>query len=192
MIASPAEGATFKAGDTIRIEVSASDPQDGTLGAASLSWWVDFHHDSHTHPFVLPTTGAGGSASVPTRGETSDNVWLRIHLRATDSAGATTEVTRDVLPQKVQIALATQPAGLQLTLDGQPVTAPHTLTGVVGLERDLGAADQVFNGRSYRFSTWSDGGAATHTIATPATDSTYTAVFIDVGPARSTRRRRWP
>ena len=183
VIASPAEGSTFKAGDTIRIEVSASDPQDGALSAASLSWWVDFHHDTHAHPFVLPTTGAGSSTSVPTRGETSDNVWLRIHLRATDSAGATTEVTRDVLPQKVQIALATQPAGLQLTLDGQPVTAPHTLTGVVGLERDLGAADQIFNGRSYRFSTWSDGGAATHTIATPATDSTYTAVFIDLGPA---------
>ena len=183
VIASPAEGSTFKAGDTIRIEVSASDPQDGALNAASLSWWVDFHHDTHAHPFVLPTTGAGSSTSVPTRGETSDNVWLRIHLRATDSAGATTEVTRDVLPQKVQIALATQPAGLQLTLDGQPVTAPHTLTGVVGLERDLGAADQIFNGRSYRFSTWSDGGAATHTIATPATDSTYTAVFIDLGPA---------
>jgi glucose/arabinose dehydrogenase len=183
VIGSPAEGATFKAGDSIRIEASASDAQDGVLGAASLSWWVDLHHDSHTHPLVLPTTGAGGSATLPTRGETSDNIFLRIHVRATDSAGASADVTRDVLPQKVQIALASQPAGLQLTLDGQPVAAPHTVTGVVGIERDLGAADQVFNGRMYRFSSWSDGGAATHTIATPATDSNYTAVFVDLGPA---------
>ena len=82
----------------------------------------------------------------------------------------------------MQVALATQPAGLQLTLDGQPVTAPHTPTGVVGVERDLGAADQDFNGRSYRFGRWSDGGAATHTISTPVTNRTYTAGFIDLGP----------
>ena len=90
------------------------------------------------------------------------------------------------MPQKAQITLATQPAGLRLTLDGQPVTAPLTVTGVVGLERDLGAANQVFNGRNYQFSNWSDGGAATHTIATPTTNSTYTAIFIDAGPVTNT------
>ena len=151
VIDSPAAGASFKAGDTLRIEVSASDTQDGMLPTSSLTWWVDFHHDTHTHPFVQRTQGTGGTASVPTRGETSDNVWLRIHVRATDSAGVIAEVTRDVLPQKVQIALVSEPAGLQLTLDGQPVTAPFTVTGMVGLERDLGAPDQVFNGRRFRF-----------------------------------------
>ena len=59
---------------------------------------------------------------VWTRNETSDNIWYRFHLRATDSAGLSTEVTRDVLPRKVQVTLGTQPAGLALTLDGQPVT----------------------------------------------------------------------
>ena len=96
VIDSPAAGASFKAGDTLRIEVSASDTQDGMLPASSLTWWVDFHHDTHTHPFVQRTQGTGGTASVPTRGETSDNVWLRIHVRATDSAGVIAEVTRDL------------------------------------------------------------------------------------------------
>ncbi len=186
VIVSPADGSTFRAGDTLIFEGRASDAQDGVLGANSLSWWVDLHHDTHTHPFVLPTTGTSGSAKFLTRGETSDNIWLRFHLRATDSAGMSTEVTRDVLPQKVRITLASQPAGLRLTLDGQPVTAPQALTGVVGIERDIGAADQVLNGRRYQFSNWSHGGAATHTIATPATNTTYTAVFIDAGPAINT------
>ena len=101
-----------------------------------------------------------GNATVPVRGETSDNIFYRFHLRATDSAGETTEVTRDVLPQKSQVTLATQPAGLSLTLDGQPVTGPHTFTGVVGIERDLGAANQSFNCRNYQFSTWNPGGGA--------------------------------
>ena len=183
LIASPAEGTTFQAGDTLAFSGSASDPEDGAEPATRLTWWADLHHDTHEHPFQPETTGGSGTVTIPTRNETSDNIWYRFHLRATDSAGLSTEVTRDVLPRKVQVTLATQPAGLALTLDGQPVTAPTTFTGVVGIERDLGAADQQANGRSYRFDSWSDGQAASHTIATPASSTTYTATFIDIGPA---------
>ena len=181
VITSPAEGSTFKASDVLAFTGSATD-RDGALGAGSLTWWADLHHDTHTHPFVQPTSGASGSATIPTRGETSSNIFYRFHLRATDRAGLTAEVTRDVQPQKADISLVTQPAGLRLTLDGQPVTAPLTVTGVVGIERDLGAANQAFNGRNYQFSNWSDGGAATHTISTPTTNRTFTATFIDTGP----------
>jgi len=184
LITSPAPGSTFRAGDTLSFSGSATDTQDGALGAANLTWWADLHHDTHTHPLVQPTTGGGGSAAIPTRGETSDNIFYRFHLRATDSAGLSAEVTRDVMPQKAQVRLTTQPAGLQLTLDGQPVTAPHTFTGVVGIERDLVAASQSFNCRNYQFSTWNPGGGNTaRTISTPAADTTYTATFVDSGPA---------
>jgi glucose/arabinose dehydrogenase len=185
-MASPANGGTFKAGDTISFAGSATDAEDGALAATSLSWWADLHHDTHTHPLQPVTAGGSGSVSIPTRGETSDNIFYRFHLRATDSAGMTSEMTRDIQPQKAQISLATVPTGLALTLDGQPVTAPAAVTGVVGIERDLGAADQNFNGRRYRFVNWNDGGAAVHTIATPAANTSYTATFADVGVAINT------
>ncbi len=181
-ITSPANGLTFQAGDSVAFSGSATDAEDGTLAAGALSWWANLHHDTHTHPLQLATSGGSGSVNIPVRGETSDNIWVRFHLRATDSAGAVTEVTRDVLPRKSQFTLTTQPAGLQLTLDGQPVTGPSSVTGVVGIERDLGAADQNFNGRRYRFETWSDGGGASHTISTAASNTTYTATFSDRGP----------
>lgn len=181
-IAGPAAGATFKAGDTIAFSGSATDPEDGTVPASGLTWWAELHHDDHTHPFQPPTAGGSGSVQIPVRGETSDNVFYRFHLRATDSGGRVVETTRDVLPQKTQLTLATQPSGLQLHLDGQPLNAPLQLTGVVGMERDLAAADQVLHGRRYRFDGWSDGGAATHTISTPAAATTYTATFTDLGP----------
>src|SRR5262245_19924092 len=73
VIASPAEGATFRAGDTLTFTASASDAQDGPLDAGHITWWVEFHHDTHTHPFVQPSAGGSGSVIVPTRGETSDN-----------------------------------------------------------------------------------------------------------------------
>ena len=182
-ITSPISGTTFKAGDTLAFAGSATDAQDGALPATSLTWWADLHHDTHTHPFVQPTAGASGNATIPTRGETSSNIFYRFHLRATDSGGLTHEVTRDVQPRKAQMTLASQPAGLRLTLDGQPITAPLTVTGVVGIERDVGAAAQAFNCRNYQFSSWSDSGAASHTISTPAANTTYTALFTDTGPA---------
>jgi glucose/arabinose dehydrogenase len=181
-ITTPLNAATFKAGDTLAYSGTGTDTQDGVLAATQLTWWVNLHHDTHNHPLLLDTVGASGSVTIPVRGETSDNIFYRFHLRATDSAGLTHEVTRDVLPQKAHITLATAPVGLALTLDGQPVTAPSTVTGVVGIERDLGAAAQNFNGRRYVFASWSDGGAATHTVATPSANTTYTATFTDTGP----------
>lgn len=182
VIVSPAEGATFRAGDTLAFIGAAADNEDGNLPASALTWWVELHHDAHTHPLRPAATGAAGAVTIPVRGETSDNVWYRFHLRATDSSGHQLTVTRDVMPQKVQLTLATQPAGLQLALDVQPATAPLTFTGVVGMERDLTAVNQTFNGRLYQFSAWSDGGAATHTVSTPAANTSYTATFIDAGP----------
>ncbi len=184
-IASPLTGATFRAGDTVDFSGSGSDPEDGALTADRLTWWAELHHNSHTHPFQPETVGNIGSVLIPTRGETSDNIFYRFHLRATDSAGLTSEVARDIQPQKSQITLATVPAGLALTLDGQPVTAPLTLTGVVGIERDIGAADENLNGRRYTFANWSDGGAASHTIPTPPANTTYTATFTDTGPVNN-------
>jgi hypothetical protein len=50
--------------------------------------------------------------------------------------------------------------------------------GVVNYQRLLEAVDpQVRDGRTYRFVSWSDGGAATHVIDTPGTDTTFVATF---------------
>ncbi len=184
-ISAPADGMLFSAGQSLTVTVAATDAEDGSLPTTSLTWWAELHHDTHTHPLQPETTGNGGAVTIPTRGETSDNIFYRFHLRATDSAGAITEVTSDVSPRKARVALLTQPAGLPLTVDGQSVTGGHTFTGVVGIERDLGAADQSVNGRRYKFTSWSDKGSATHTVSTPLADTTLTAIFQDIGPVNN-------
>ena len=175
----PAAGALYSGGQTIEFAGQASDPEDGSLPSSAYTWSVAFHHDTHTHPAVAPFSGSAfGNFVVPTIGETAANVWYRIHLVVEDSQGLTTEVTRDVHPRTSQITLATQPAGLSVTLDGAATTTPRTLTGVVGINRQIGApAAQTLNGVTYEFVSWSDGGAAEHFIPTPAADTTYTAVY---------------
>jgi glucose/arabinose dehydrogenase len=179
---SPAVGATYKGGDVITYSGSATDPDEGTLGTERLSWQADFHHDDHTHPFLPLTIGAsGGTVTIPTVGETSANVWYRFYLIATDANGLADTVVRDVHPRKVTISLATQPAGLQVTLDGQPHATPLSVTAVVGMERELGVVSpQTVGSASYTFSSWSDGGATTHIITTPDTNATYTATYTEV------------
>jgi hypothetical protein len=176
-ITQPASGTTYAAGTVINYAGTGNDVEDGTLPASAFTWWVDLHHNSHTHPHVLPRTGAKtGSFTIPTQGETSANVFYRIHLRVRDSGGLTRSVIRDIRPRKVTVTLATNPGGLQLRLDGQPVATPHSFVGVVGIERTLEAVSP--QGPNWTFSSWSDGGARIHTISTPPATKTYTARFV--------------
>ena len=178
-ITNPPHNTFYNAGDTITYAGTGTDPEDGTLPASAFTWQVDFHHDTHAHPFIPPTSGVtGGSFVVPTTGETAANVWYRIHLMVRDAGGLTHATFSDVVPRKSTFTLATSPAGLQLTLDGQPLVAPQSIQGVVGIQRTLGVlSPQTLGGTTYEFESWSDGGAATHQVATPASDTTYTATF---------------
>ncbi|MES2934784.1 MAG: discoidin domain-containing protein, partial [Pseudomonadota bacterium] len=183
----PAQGSTYKAGDTLTFAARATDAEDGVLPASSLTWWPELRHNVHGHviqpPKAYVADPAQRSLKISTVGETSDDVWLRFYVQATDSNGqVSTVVTRDIYPQKATVTLATVPPGLSVTLDGQPLSKPDNL-GVVGMERNIGAIEQNFNGRRYRFGSWSDSGAASHTIFWPNANTTYTATFVDIGAA---------
>jgi glucose/arabinose dehydrogenase len=178
----PSSGTRYSAGDTVAFSGTASDPEDGALSAARFSWTIVFHHDTHTHPFLGPIQGVtAGSVTIPTVGETAANVFYRVHLTVTDSTGLTHESTRDILPRTATIQLGTEPVGLAVTLDGQPVSTPYSVLGVAGMRRTVGAVSpQTVSGQSYEFVGWSDGGAQTHPITTPSTATAYVATFRNI------------
>ena len=178
-ISTPVAGSMFSGGDTISFSGTGTDAEDGNLPATAFTWQIDLHHDAHAHPAMAPTSGiTSGTFVVPTSGETSANVWYRITLTVRDSGGLTHTVTRDVMPRTAQITLTTVPAGLQVTLDGEPVTSPYSVLGVTGITRVVGAVSpQTVGGTTYVFGSWSDGGASQHSIVTPATNTTYTVTY---------------
>jgi hypothetical protein len=95
-----------------------------------------------------------------------------------DPAGLVHEVTRDVKPRVIDLRLATNVPGLSLTLDGSPLRSPFSTRAVAGMTRTISApSSQVLNGVTYDFVSWSDRGARSHTITTPDTSTTYTAVY---------------
>jgi glucose/arabinose dehydrogenase len=178
-ITAPVNGTNYRGGQTFTFTGTATDPEDGTLPASAYTWRVDLYHDEHNHPHVEPTSGiTTGTFSIPTRGETSANVWYRLTLTVRDSAGLTHTSFVDVRPLTSIVRIESNVANAQLTLDGTPITAPYTFTGVEGIIRSLGVVTpQTSGGTTYEFVSWSDGGAATHEISTPTADTTYTALF---------------
>ncbi|HZI94435.1 MAG TPA: PQQ-dependent sugar dehydrogenase, partial [Patescibacteria group bacterium] len=187
-ILSPAASSMFNAGDTVNFSATASDPEDGTLGAGAFSWMVVFHHDTHTHPYLGPITGTtAGSFTTANIGETSANIWYEVLLSVTDSGaplGSAGELTTtrsvSIFPNLSTMTLTTTPrSDLALTLDGTPFTAPKSVQGVVGQQRIIEALSPQTpgDGHTYTFSGWSDGGSRLHTISTPAVNTTFTANF---------------
>ncbi|HEX8651582.1 MAG TPA: Calx-beta domain-containing protein [Pyrinomonadaceae bacterium] len=93
--------------------------------------------------------------------------------------GASLRAAPPVVPAlKFTTTLATSPAGLSVTLDGETRVAPVSVEGVADTPHTLGVVTpQTLDGVTYDFVSWSDGGAASHDIKTPGADTTYTANF---------------
>ena len=180
-ISTPVAGSTYTGGSTLSFSGTGSDAEDGSLPASAFTWRIDLHHDQHVHPALQNVVGVkNGTWAIPSTGHTETAVFYRVHLTVRDSAGLTATTFRDVTPVLRQLTLSTVPAGLTVTLDGQPFTAPLTAPSVVGVQRDIGVSSpQTAGGKTYVFSSWSDGGAATHSVTTPTANTTYTATFAE-------------
>lgn len=178
----PLEGTTYRAGDIIDFSGLGTDAEDGMLDPASLTWQIDFHHDTHLHPFLPPTSGiSGGQFEVPVNSETASNVWFRIHLIAKDSAGLETEVIRDIYPETSVFTPVSNVEGTSIAVDGQPKETPINITGVINVNRSLEAPTQVPYGEGTAlFSQWLDGETdRQRTIPTPEVDTAYVALYRD-------------
>jgi glucose/arabinose dehydrogenase len=170
----------FKVGDVINYSGSATDPEDGTVPAGSLSWRIVLFHcpggTCHQHPF---TTGSGttGTFTAPDHG---DDSYFVITLTATDTAGLTGTTSVTIQPQTVQLTLNTSPTGLQVVYGGLSATAPATFTTTVGSTHTIYAPSPQ---GSLTFTGWSDGAAQQHNVVVGSTNVTFVASFGSAPPA---------
>ena len=187
-IQTPAAGALYSAGGTIDFSGSATDPEDGTLPPSAFRWSVQLLHNDHSHLVTEVVGSRTGNFTVPTTGHTESNQAYRIVLTVTDAGGVQHQSARDVLPRVADVTLRTTPAGLSLSLDGQPRSPlPFASPSLVGASRQVSApAAQTVNGVRYEFVGWSDGGAAAHDVTVPAGGAelvaTYRAAAVAVAP----------
>ncbi|MBI3207635.1 MAG: hypothetical protein HYZ37_01890 [Candidatus Solibacter usitatus] len=81
-------------------------------------------------------------------------------------------------PAQVQITFSSNPSGLPVTIDGTQYTAPVTKSFTAGQQAAIAALVPAANaGTRYSFSSWSDGGAQSHTYTVPSSATTITANY---------------
>jgi glucose/arabinose dehydrogenase/PKD repeat protein len=182
-ILTPADGATFRAGDVISFSGDGTDPTDGSLPASAFTWNIDFLHEGHVHPGAPLSEVKSGSFTIPTSGhDFSGNTRYRITLTVTDSTGLTDARTVTVFPQKVNVTFRTVPAGLTLYLDGIARATPFSHDTLIGFNHTIEARNQTSGATTYTFLSWSDGGAQTHTIAAPTAPQEFVATYNQSTP----------
>jgi len=170
----PSSSLTWAVGDAISFSGHATDAEDGTLPASALTWSILLEHCTtgcHTHPVENLTSN---SFVAP---DHVDPANLVLALTATDSGGLSASTTIRLQPKLVNLTFQTNPIGMQLTAGATTAKAPFTIPVIQNATVGLIAPNQKYRGKTYAFVSWSDGGAQTHTIRAPTTNTTYTATF---------------
>lgn len=182
-ISQPAVGTTYRAGDTISFAGSATDAEDGPLGAAAFSWRVLLHHAAHVHPFLGPVNGmTSGSFVVPTAGHSPENTFYEVVLTVTDADGLTATASRTIAPVVSNLTFDTQPSGIPFFLDGEAQTTPRAYASLSGHQHTVEAQPfYLLGGTAYLFASWSDGGARIHQYVAPEGGGTLTATYVPCG-----------
>jgi glucose/arabinose dehydrogenase len=185
LITAPSTSLRYRVGQPIALQGSATDPEDGALDGSSLSWRVILHHNTHTHPFLAPTSGSSVNITTipPEDLAATSTSYLELELTAIDTKGLSATVTQDLRPNLVDITFATVPAGRQLLVNGDMITVTRTLVSWEAYTLNLAAPLQKNGaGQWLALASWSDGGPVpTRAIVTPPAATTYTATFA---PAR--------
>ncbi|HYF61357.1 MAG TPA: PQQ-dependent sugar dehydrogenase [Herpetosiphonaceae bacterium] len=179
-IDAPAAGAEFAVGQSITLRGSASDDQDGTLGAAKLDWEVILHHGSHTHPFLTGshTNTLTFNGPAPEDLAAAANSWLELRLSATDNAGQTAVVTQALQPHKVPVTFNTTPDGLTVRVNGLTATDGAAFQSWEGYTLNASAPLQKLGETWWRFSQWGNGSdLPARTIVTPNVPSSYGVTY---------------
>lgn len=183
-IAAPTAATTWAVGEAIAFRGSAGDAQQGALSASALRWELILRHceqggGCHQHPLRSFEGVASGSFTAPDHEYPTQ---LELRLTATD-AGGLTDVAAVVLePRTAAVTVASDPPGLQLSVDGRAQTSPVRRTVIVGSRTTVTApSPQTAGGRSLVFDRWSDAGARTHDVVARA-DTALTARFRPAVP----------
>jgi glucose/arabinose dehydrogenase len=177
-INAPAPGTTWAVGATIAFSGSATDNQGQPIPAAGLSWSLVLHHGAcpacHDHALQTFPGTSSGSFTGPDHEYPSS---LELSLTATDSNGLKATKSVVLQPRTTVLTLLSQPSGLTLGLNGMTAATPFSRTVIVGSRNTLSAPSPQHLRGKWTWSSWSDGGAQTHTATAPSANAAYTAVY---------------
>jgi glucose/arabinose dehydrogenase len=176
-ILTPSEDFAWGVGDEIEFEGEASDAHDGELPATSLDWSARLLHcPDACHPHSLPASPAVAAGSL--RAPDHDYpTWIELTLTAKDSRGLSGSVTVKIKPRTVDLAIDSEPSGLNLGAGLTAAATPFVLRAIEDSNVTLVAPQsQGLEGLMYTWLGWSDGGERVHQVLAEE-PGVYTALY---------------
>ena len=162
-----------------------ADPNPATLGqSVQLTATVTAAGGTGTVTFMdgAATLGngplSGGTTTLSTSALSAGSHSLTAVYAGDDNyLGATSPALTQVV--QVPVTIATNPAGLTVTVDGTGHPAPYSTAWTPGASHQLAVSQYQggAGGTRAAFAAWSDGGALSHTVTAPAAAATFTAAF---------------
>ena len=177
-ILTPASGTLWRANQVISFSGSATDPQQGTLPPSALTWTLLLHNCVSTCTVTTLQQFVGVDSGTFTAPDAPYPSHLELRLTATDNQGLQDVESRLLNPQTVILTFKSKPGSFNITVGGTTGVTTFTRTVIVGSRNTISApSPQIKGNGTYIFSSWSDGGAQTHDIFAPATDTIYNADY---------------
>ena len=172
----------WSVGDTISVSGTATDAEDGTLGAGRFDWAVIIHHcpaGCHTHTLLTKSNTKAWSFDAPDHEYPS---WLEVRLTVTDSDGTSASTSVELQPRTSTLHLASVPVGVPLSAGNNTDPAPWTATLIrKGSTSISGPLARTIDGKRYRFSTWNDSHKRVRDI-TVSSNTSLTATYVPDAP----------
>jgi subtilisin-like proprotein convertase family protein len=167
---SPNSGTTYTANFTTQYYLTMNAGAGGTVSPSS-GW-----RNSGTSVSISATPNSGYSFSGWT-GSGSGSYSGNNNPASITMNGPISE-TASFTQNPVSVTVQTSPSGRSFTVDGTTYTTSQTFSWTPGSSHTIGATSPQSGGTGvqYVWSSWSDGGAISHTVA-PTSGTTYTAYF---------------
>jgi hypothetical protein len=171
--------AWFSSDNTIRLY---DDAGDGAYTFGSAVGSNSFGNSQCTVSYSNPVVKSGNNVTLTLSIAFSSsftgaqNIYMEAQDAATADSGFKLLGTRTV-GTLTSITVTTSPGGQQVIVDGVTLTAPQSFNWVSGSSHTVNVTSPQGSGTRYVFGSWSDTGAQSHTVVTPASTTTYTANF---------------
>lgn len=183
-IVSPNSDFRWAVGDEIELWAEAKNSKEEELtGPLHYYWETRLAHcpdpgnpsACHVHPLQ---TFAGLRYAKFTAPQHEYPSYIELVLRVSDFRGLSGVATMNVDPRTVDLSIGSNPPGIPLQAGEVKALSPFSVTAIDNSAIQLSAPlSALLGGKTYTFSSWSDGGPNAHAITVDPSNPNYTASY---------------